>query len=91
LPRLTDARIYVTLEPCSMCAGAMIQARISKLTFGCRDPKAGAIVSLYALASDKRLNHRFEFREGVLADESGELLRSFFRGRRGMRTRDPLG
>jgi len=86
LPRLTGAAIYVTLEPCSMCAGAMIQARISTLTFACRDPKAGAIVSLYALASDQRLNHRFEFREGILAEESRDLLQSFFRARRATRT-----
>ena len=91
LPRLTDAEIYVTLEPCSMCAGAMIQARISTLTFACRDPKAGAVVSLYALASDRRLNHRFEFREGVLADESRALLQSFFRARRGTRKPRPFG
>jgi tRNA(adenine34) deaminase len=90
LPRLTDAEIYVTLEPCSMCAGAMIQARISTLTFACRDPKAGAVVSLYGLASDRRLNHRFEFREGVLADESRELLQSFFRARRATRTPRPF-
>jgi tRNA(adenine34) deaminase len=82
LPRLTDAELYVTLEPCSMCAGAMIQARISRLTFACRDPKAGAIVPLYALASDRRLNHRFVFREGVLANDARELLQSFFRARR---------
>jgi len=86
LPRLTDAELYVTLEPCSMCAGAMIQARISALTFACRDPKAGAIVSLYALASDRRLNHRFTVREGVLANDARELLRSFFRARRVIRT-----
>ena len=83
--RLARVTLYVTLEPCSMCAGAMIQARISTLTFACRDPKAGAIVSLYALASDQRLNHRFEFREGILAEESRELLRSFFRARRATR------
>ena len=83
--RVLDATLYVTLEPCSMCAGAMIQARISTLTFACRDPKAGAIVSLYALASDQRLNHRFEFREGILAEESRELLQSFFRARRATR------
>jgi tRNA(adenine34) deaminase len=86
LSRLTDAEMYVTLEPCAMCAGAMIQARISTLTFACRDPKAGAVVSLYALASDRRLNHRFAFREGLLADESRELLQSFFRARRSSRT-----
>jgi tRNA(adenine34) deaminase len=90
LPRLNDAELYVTLEPCSMCAGAMIQARISTLTFACRDPKAGAIVSLYALASDRRLNHRFAFREGVLADEARDLLRSFFRARRATQVPRPF-
>ncbi len=87
LPRLTAAEVYVTLEPCAMCAGAMIQARIAMLTFACRDPKAGALVSLYALASDQRLNHRFPFREGVLAEESRALLRAFFRARRGAASR----
>ncbi len=82
VPRLTTAEIYVTLEPCVMCAGAMIQARIKGLTFACRDPKAGAVASLYALAADRRLNHRFTVCEGVLAEESRELLRSFFRVRR---------
>jgi tRNA(adenine34) deaminase len=82
LTRITQAEIYVTLEPCAMCAGAMILARIAMLTFGCRDPKAGALVSLYALASDRRLNHRFPFREGVLAEESRGLLQAFFRARR---------
>jgi tRNA(adenine34) deaminase len=82
VPRLTAAEVYVTLEPCVMCAGAMIQARIQGLTFACRDPKAGAVVSLYALAADRRLNHRFTVREGLLAEKSRELLRSFFRVRR---------
>jgi tRNA(Arg) A34 adenosine deaminase TadA len=82
LPRLTDAEVYVTLEPCAMCVGAMIQARIASLTFGCRDPKAGAVVSLYALGSDRRLNHRFPFREGDLGEECASVLREFFRGRR---------
>ena len=90
LPRLTDAEIYVTLEPCAMCAGAMIQARISMLTFACRDPKAGAVVSLYALASDRRLNHRFAFREGVLAEASRALLQAFFRARRSSGSRLPV-
>jgi tRNA(adenine34) deaminase len=80
--RLPDVEIYVTLEPCAMCVGAMVQARIARLVFGCRDPKAGAVVSLYELASDRRLNHRIPFDEGLLADESRALLRSFFRARR---------
>ena len=82
LSRLSDAEIYVTLEPCAMCVGAMIQARIASLTFGCRDPKAGAVVSLYELTRDRRLNHRFPFREGVLAQECSRLLSGFFRARR---------
>ena len=74
--------LYVTLEPCSMCMGAMIQARVERLVFAARDPKAGAAVSLYSLGSDVRLNHRFATSEGLLADESAELLRTFFRSRR---------
>jgi len=80
--RLTDAVVYVTLEPCAMCVGAMIQARIASLVFACRDPKAGAVVSLYELAADQRLNHRFPFRERVLEEECRALLQKFFRARR---------
>jgi tRNA(adenine34) deaminase len=80
--RLPDVELYVTLEPCAMCVGAMIQARIKRLVFACRDPKAGAVVSLYELASDRRLNHRIPFREGVRADECRDLLQTFFRARR---------
>ena len=83
VPRLVDVELFVTLEPCVMCVGAMIQARIGRLVYGCDDPKAGAIVSLYELASDRRLNHRIPHRSGVLAAESSELLRAFFRRRRG--------
>jgi len=82
LPRLTDAEVYVTLEPCAMCVGAMIQARVARLTFACRDPKAGAAISLYDLGHDTRLNHRFPFREGILEAESRALLTGFFRARR---------
>jgi tRNA(adenine34) deaminase len=74
--------LYVTLEPCVMCMGALVQARVDRLVFGARDPKAGAAVSLYELGSDERLNHRFMVDEGLLAEESGELLKSFFRRRR---------
>jgi len=74
--------LYVTLEPCVMCMGALVQARIDRLVFAARDPKAGAAVSLYQIGSDERLNHRFMVDEGPLAEESGELLRSFFRRRR---------
>ncbi len=74
--------LYVTLEPCVMCMGALVQARIDRLVFAARDPKAGAAVSLYEIGSDARLNHRFMVDEGPLAEESGELLRRFFRRRR---------
>lgn len=74
--------LYVTLEPCLMCMGALVHARVGTLVFAARDPKAGAAVSLYQIAADPRLNHRFPVREGPLASESGELLRSFFRRRR---------
>lgn len=84
--RIGDHRVggtlYVTLEPCVMCMGAMIQARIDRLVFATRDPKAGAAVSLYALGSDARLNHRFATTEGPLSEEAAELLRAFFRSRR---------
>jgi tRNA(adenine34) deaminase len=85
--RLPDIELYVTLEPCAMCVGAMIQARVKRLIFGCRDPKAGAVVSLYELASDKRLNHRIPFAEGVLADVARDLLQVFFRARRSLNER----
>jgi tRNA(adenine34) deaminase len=81
--RLGDCTLYATLEPCPMCMGALLAARIQRLVFGCRDPKAGAAVSLYRLADDGRLNHRFEVTEGVLGEEAAELLRRFFRQRRG--------
>jgi len=74
--------LYVTLEPCVMCMGALVQARVQRLVFAARDPKAGAAVSLYELGSDARLNHRFPVEEGLLAEESAELLRAFFRRRR---------
>ena len=77
--RLDHATIYVTCEPCIMCIGAMLQARIPRVVFGCFDPKAGACGSLYNLAEDKRLNHQIEVTSGVLADECGKLLTDFFR------------
>lgn len=80
--RLTDCTLYVNLEPCPMCAGAIVQSRIQKVVFGCRDPKSGAVSSLYTLTQDPRLNHRAETLEGVLADESSQLLSSFFKSRR---------
>ncbi len=82
--RLTGVTLYVTLEPCAMCAGAMVLARIDRLVFAASDPKAGAVGSLLDLSSDPRLNHRFPVDRGVLGDEAGELLRAFFRARRGI-------
>jgi len=80
--RLTDCVIYVTLEPCIMCAGAMVLARLSGLVYGADDPKAGAVNSLMNLVSDERLNHRIEVKNGILAVECGDLLRDFFSTRR---------
>lgn len=80
--RLTDATLYVTLEPCPMCAGALVNARIGRVVFGAVDPKAGACGSLYHLGSDPRLNHEFPVTAGVLADECATLLTDFFAGRR---------
>jgi tRNA(adenine34) deaminase len=80
--RLSDCTVYVTLEPCPMCAGLMHQARIARCVYAAPDPKAGALGTLYDLASDERLNHRFEVRSGVLADSSSALLHEFFRALR---------
>jgi tRNA(adenine34) deaminase len=80
--RLSDCVIYVTLEPCIMCAGAMVLARLERLVYGANDPKAGAVGSLMNLVSDERLNHQIEVKSGVLAAESGALLREFFSSRR---------
>jgi tRNA(adenine34) deaminase len=80
--RLTGVTLVVTLEPCAMCAGAMVLARIDRLVYAADDPKAGAAGSLMDLAGDPRLNHRFPVERGLLAGEAGELLRSFFRARR---------
>ena len=77
--RLSDCTVYVTLEPCPMCAGLMHQARIARCVYAAPDPKAGALGTLYDLSDDERLNHRFEVTSGVLGEESAELLRSFFR------------
>ncbi len=76
--RLCDAELFVTMEPCPMCAGALVNARIKRLYFGCDDPKAGAVRTLYPLVDDPRLNHRVEVVPGVLAAEGAALLRSFF-------------
>ncbi|MBI5232642.1 MAG: nucleoside deaminase [Coriobacteriales bacterium] len=77
--RLSDCTVYVTLEPCPMCAGLMHQARVARCVYAAPDPKAGALGTLYDLHDDTRLNHRFDVTSGVLADESAEMLRSFFR------------
>jgi tRNA(adenine34) deaminase len=80
--RLDDCTLVVTLEPCAMCAGAVMQARVGRLVFAATDPKAGAVGSLVDLVRDPRMPHRAEVVEGVLAEASAALLRSFFRARR---------
>ena len=80
--RLNDATLYVTLEPCAMCAGAMVLARIRRLVFATFDPKAGMTGSLGCIVQDDRLNHRVQITAGVLEAECGDMLRSFFRERR---------
>ena len=80
--RLTDATLYVTLEPCVMCVGAIVQARVRRLVFGAYDPKAGAVGSVVDLATARYLNHRLEVNGGLLAEECGELLKGFFAARR---------
>jgi tRNA(adenine34) deaminase len=76
--RLEGATLYVTQEPCPMCAGAIVNARVARLVYGCANPKAGAVRTLYQLVEDPRLNHRVTVAGGVLADECGALLSSFF-------------
>ena len=76
--RLDGCTAYVTLEPCAMCAGALVNARVARVVYGAPDPKAGALDARFAIGRDPRLNHRFEVSGGVLADESVQLLRSFF-------------
>jgi tRNA(adenine34) deaminase len=80
--RLNGVTLYVTLEPCAMCAGAMIHARIDRLVYAAADPKAGAAGSVLEVLNHPRLNHQIVVEQGILADESAELLRSFFRERR---------
>lgn len=77
--RLLDCTLYVTLEPCVMCMGAIILARIPRLVYGCRDPRAGAVGSIYNLAEDQRFNHRVDVTEGVLQQECSGQLKDFFR------------
>lgn len=76
--RLLECSLFVTLEPCPMCAGAILQSRIPRIVYGALDPKAGAVVSLYQLLNDPRLNHRCETLSGVLANECGRILTEFF-------------
>ncbi len=80
--RLCETTLYVTIEPCVMCAGAIIQARIPRVVFGAPDPKNGAVVSLYNILEDGRLNHSAEVIGGVLGDECGEILSRYFREKR---------
>jgi tRNA(adenine34) deaminase len=80
--RLTGCTLYATLEPCFMCAGALVNGRVDRLVFAVADPKAGAVESLAEVCRDPRLNHRLEVCEGLLAQECGDLLRGFFRARR---------
>ncbi|HME59328.1 MAG TPA: tRNA adenosine(34) deaminase TadA [Terracidiphilus sp.] len=80
--RLTGCTLYVTLEPCAMCAGAMIHARLDRLVFAAADPKAGACGSVLAVLNHPQLNHQMQVEQGILADESAKLLRNFFRERR---------
>jgi tRNA(adenine34) deaminase len=82
--RLIDCTLYVTLEPCPMCAGAIVNARIPRLVYGCPDPKAGAVDSLYQICGDPRLNHRVDITRGVLADECAQLLKEFFATQRAL-------
>jgi tRNA(adenine34) deaminase len=82
--RLLDCTLVVTLEPCPMCAGAIVNARIPRLIYGCADPKAGAVTTLFQLCTDPRLNHRVEVIPGVLADECAAMLRDFFKAQRAM-------
>ena len=76
--RLTECDLYVTLEPCLMCAGAILQGRLRRVIFGCLDPKAGALISLYRLCDDRRLNHQVPVTTGVLAEECATVLSEFF-------------
>jgi tRNA(adenine34) deaminase len=76
--RLDGATCFVTLEPCAMCAGALVHARVSRVVYGCDDPKGGAVVTLFSIGQDARLNHRFEVTRGILAEECAGRLRAFF-------------
>ncbi|HQF10938.1 MAG TPA: tRNA adenosine(34) deaminase TadA [Paludibacteraceae bacterium] len=80
--RLAGTELYVTIEPCVMCAGAIIHARVERMIFGARDPKCGAVVSLYQILDDKRLNHQVKTMEGILKEECGEIISRFFKEKR---------
>jgi tRNA(adenine34) deaminase len=80
--RLTGCTMYVTTEPCPMCAGAIVNARLDRLVYGCADPKGGAVHSLFSIVTDSRLNHQTEVTAGVRSDECANLLKEFFRERR---------
>lgn len=84
--RLTGCTVYVTLEPCIMCAGLMHQARVDRCVYGAPDPKAGALGTLYSINADERLNHTFEVKSGVMAEECAKILKDFFKARRKKRT-----
>lgn len=89
--RLSECTIYVTLEPCIMCVGAILQARLKRLVFGCLDAKAGAVESLYRLCEDRRLNHQLPAVGGVLADQAGALLSEFFSRLRARKRESKIG
>ncbi|MCD8315869.1 MAG: nucleoside deaminase [Eggerthellaceae bacterium] len=80
--RLSGCTVYVTIEPCLMCAGLMLQSRIDRCVYGAPDPKAGAVGSLYSVNEDSRLNHRFEVCQGILRQECADIMRSFFSAKR---------
>lgn len=89
--RLSGVTVYVTLEPCTMCAGALVLARVDRLVFGAADPKAGAVGSLYNLAQEPRLNHRVEIQAGVLGEECSARLKEFFAALRERKATSPRG
>ena len=80
--RLPELSLYVTLEPCAMCVGAMLHARIKRLVFGASDPKTGAVISVFKLLDEKKLNHKIQYQGGILAIECGKILSDFFKARR---------
>jgi len=82
--RLDECTLVVTLEPCAMCAGAMVNARVARLIYGCDDPKAGAVKTLYTICQDTRLNHRLEVRGGVMARQCADVLQDFFKRQRAL-------